>query len=36
MDIVDGKMENDDLFIPEVLIAAQGMESCVEILKTIL
>lgn len=33
MDIVGDKMENGDMFIPEVLMAAQAMGSCVEVLK---
>lgn len=33
MDIVGDKMENGDMFIPEVLMAAQGMAACVEVLK---
>ncbi len=33
MDIVGDKMENGDMFIPEVLMAAQAMAACVEILK---
>lgn len=33
MDIVGDKMENGDMFIPEVLMAAQAMSACVEILK---
>ena len=33
MDIVGERMENGDMFIPEVLMAAQGMAACVEILK---
>jgi len=36
MDIVGEKMENGDMFIPEVLMAAQAMGSCVEILKPLL
>jgi len=36
MDIVGEKMENEDMFIPEVLMAAQAMGSCVEILKPLL
>ncbi len=36
MDIVGGKMENGDMFIPEVLMAAQSMGRCVEILKPLL
>ncbi len=36
MDIVGEKMENGDMFIPEVLMAAQSMGSCVEILKPLL
>ncbi|MEA1967497.1 MAG: corrinoid protein [Thermodesulfobacteriota bacterium] len=36
MDIVGEKMENEDMFIPEVLMAAQAMSSCVEILKPLL
>ena len=33
MDIVGDRMENGDMFIPEVLMAAQAMSSCVEVLK---
>lgn len=33
MDIVGDKMENGDMFIPEVLMAAQAMAACVDILK---
>lgn len=36
MDIVGEKMENGDMFIPEVLMAAQAMGECVEILKPLL
>ena len=36
MDIVGEKMENGDMFIPEVLMAAQGMGECVAILKPLL
>ncbi len=36
MDIVGEKMENGDMFIPEVLMAAQAMSQCVEILKPLL
>ena len=36
MDIVGEKMENGDMFIPEVLMAAQAMGKCVEILKPLL
>jgi 5-methyltetrahydrofolate--homocysteine methyltransferase len=36
MDIVGEKMENGDMFIPEVLMAAQAMGSCVAILKPLL
>ena len=36
MDIVGEKMENEDMFIPEVLMAAQAMSKCVEILKPLL
>ncbi len=36
MDIVGEKMENGDMFIPEVLMAAQAMGSCVAILKSLL
>ncbi len=36
MDVVGEKMENGDMFIPEVLMAAQAMGSCVEILKPLL
>ena len=36
MDIVGEKMENEDMFIPEVLMAAQTMSQCVEILKPLL
>lgn len=33
MDIVGEKMENEDLFIPEVLMAAKAMSACVKILQ---
>ena len=36
MDIVGEKMEQGDMFIPEVLMAAQAMGKCVEILKPLL
>ncbi len=36
MDIVGEKMENGDMFIPEVLMAAQAMANCVETLKPLL
>ena len=36
MDIVGEKMENGDMFIPEVLMAAQAMGGCVEMLKPLL
>lgn len=36
MDIVGEKMENEDMFIPEVLMAAQLMGQCVEVLKPLL
>lgn len=36
MDIVGEKMENEDLFIPEVLMAAQMMSQAVEILTPLL
>jgi len=36
MDIVGEKMENEDMFIPEVLMAAKAMGACVEILKPLL
>lgn len=36
MDIVGDKMENGDMFIPEVLMAAQAMGACVEVLKPLL
>jgi len=36
MDIVGEKMENEDMFIPEVLMAAQAMAKGVEILKPLL
>jgi len=36
MDIVGEKMENGDMFIPEVLMAAKAMEECVTILKPLL
>lgn len=36
MDIVGEKMESGDMFIPEVLMAAQAMGRCVEILKPLL
>jgi methanogenic corrinoid protein MtbC1 len=31
MDIVGDKMESGDMFIPEVLMAAQAMASCVAV-----
>ena len=36
MDIVGERMETGEMFIPEVLMAAQAMGSCVEILKPLL
>jgi 5-methyltetrahydrofolate--homocysteine methyltransferase len=36
MDIVGERMEDGDMFIPEVLMSAQAMGSCVEILKPLL
>jgi len=36
MDIVGEKMENGDIFIPEVLMSAQAMGKCVAILKPLL
>jgi len=36
MDIVGEKMESGDMFIPEVLMAAHAMGTCVEILKPLL
>ena len=36
MDIVGERMESGDMFIPEVLMAAQAMGSCVKILKPML
>ncbi|WDP91496.1 MAG: corrinoid protein [Desulfobacter sp.] len=36
MDIVGEKMENGDMFIPEVLMAAQAMGACVSVLKPLL
>ena len=36
MDVVGEKMESGDMFIPEVLMAAQAMGSCVKILKPML
>jgi len=36
MDIVGERMENGDMFIPEVLMAAQAMAECVTILKPLL
>ncbi|MFU8768264.1 MAG: B12-binding domain-containing protein [Desulfotignum sp.] len=36
MDIVGEKMESGDMFIPEVLMAAHAMASCVTILKPLL
>jgi len=36
MDIVGEKMESGEMFIPEVLMAAKTMGSCVEILKPML
>jgi len=33
MDVVGDRMESGDMFIPEVLMAAQAMSECVEILK---
>ena len=36
MDVVGEKMENEDMFIPEVLMAAKAMSAAVEILKPLL
>jgi 5-methyltetrahydrofolate--homocysteine methyltransferase len=36
MDIIGERMENGDMFIPEVLMAAQAMSAAVEILKPLL
>ena len=36
MDIVGEKMENEDMFIPEVLMAAKAMSAAVGILKPLL
>ncbi|SDO53748.1 corrinoid protein [Desulforhopalus singaporensis] len=36
MDIVGEKMESGDMFIPEVLMAAQTMAACLEIIKPLL
>ena len=36
MEIVGDRMEKGDMFIPEVLMAAQSMGECVEILKPVL
>ncbi|MDD9303264.1 MAG: corrinoid protein [Desulfobacter sp.] len=36
MDVVGGEMESGEMFIPEVLMSAQAMASCVEILKPLL
>jgi len=36
MDIVGEKMESGDMFIPEVLMAAQAMASCLETIKPLL
>lgn len=36
MDVVGEKMESGDMFIPEVLMAAQAMGGCVELLKPLL
>ncbi len=36
MDIVGEKMENGDMFIPEVLMSAQTMSVCLDILKPLL
>ena len=36
MDIVGEKMENGDMFIPEVLMAAQAMGECMTVLKPLL
>ncbi len=36
MDIVGEKMENGDMFIPEVLMAARAMGDCVAVLKPLL
>lgn len=36
MDIIGGKMESGEMFIPEVLMAAQAMSNCVAILKPLL
>ena len=36
MDIIGERMENEEMFIPEVLMAAQAMSAAVEILKPLL
>jgi 5-methyltetrahydrofolate--homocysteine methyltransferase len=36
MEVVGDRMESGDMFIPEVLMAAQAMTECVEILKPLL
>lgn len=36
MDVVGERMENEEMFIPEVLTAANGMAQCVEVLKPLL
>ena len=36
MDVVGEKMENEDMFIPEVLMAAKAMSSAIEVLKPLL
>lgn len=36
MDVIGGMMESGEMFIPEVLMAAQAMGQCVEILKPLL
>jgi 5-methyltetrahydrofolate--homocysteine methyltransferase len=36
MDVVGDKMENGDMFIPEVLMAAQAMSGALEVLKPLL
>lgn len=36
MDVVGERMESGEMFIPEVLMAAQAMSGCVEILKPLL
>ncbi|MBW2660045.1 MAG: B12-binding domain-containing protein, partial [Deltaproteobacteria bacterium] len=36
MDLIGEKMENGDMFIPEVLMSAQAMGECVAVLKPLL